>query len=96
MWRLRRGEQPGGFAETENESAVVSRDRESEVQGEPGLLSRLGVCCQIAGMALLPVGVAGNLSPVNPLSVSAMMTLTAAGVVLFLVGVALRRAGGRA
>jgi hypothetical protein len=49
---------------------------------------------QIAGLLLLPLAMAGNLAPTDALPLGTMLTLTAVGVLLFLVGVALRRTGG--
>jgi hypothetical protein len=62
---------------------------------ETSVLSRLGWLCQLIGLVMLPVAIAGNLSPVNPLSLGTELTLTGVGVVLFFLGMLLRRAGGR-
>jgi hypothetical protein len=57
------------------------------------VLSRFGWLCQAAGMVLLPIGIAGNLT--NQMSLATELTLTGAGVLLFILGTLLRRAGGR-
>jgi hypothetical protein len=57
-------------------------------------LYRLGRLLQLVGMLMLPLAVAGNLSPENPLSLKESLTLSGAGIAVFVVGWLLQQAGG--
>jgi hypothetical protein len=57
------------------------------------ILYRLGRFLQLVGMVLLPLAIAGNLSPHDPLELRTSLTLSAVGVAVFLVGYVLQQAG---
>jgi uncharacterized membrane protein YGL010W len=57
------------------------------------LLYRLGRLLQLVGMIMLPVAIAGNLVPENPLTLGKSLALSAAGVAIFIVGWLLQQAG---
>jgi hypothetical protein len=59
------------------------------------MLYRLGRFLQLMALVTLPLAVAGQLTPEQPMSVGTMMGLTGAGVVLFGVGWLLQEAGRR-
>jgi hypothetical protein len=48
---------------------------------------------QLVGMILLPLAIAGNLSPENTLTLKQSLTLSGTGVVVFIVGWLLQQAG---
>ncbi len=50
------------------------------------ILYRLGRVLQIIGMILLPLAVAGNLSPENPLSLKQSLVLSGLGIGVFVLG----------
>jgi hypothetical protein len=47
---------------------------------------KLGRFLQLIGMIMLPIAMAGNLVPTDPLPAGTMLTLTAVGVGVFLLG----------
>jgi hypothetical protein len=55
-------------------------------------LYRLGRVLQFIGLILLPVAIAGNLSPNNPLNLRDSLMLSGLGVVVFLVGYLVQQA----
>jgi drug/metabolite transporter (DMT)-like permease len=57
------------------------------------MLYRLGRLLQIIGLILLPVAIAGNLSPERPMDLRASLTLSAIGVLVFGVGYLLQQMG---
>ena len=57
------------------------------------LLYLLGRLLQLAGMILLPLAIAGNLSPHDPLELRTSLTISAVGVGVFVVGYLLQQAG---
>ncbi len=59
------------------------------------MLYRLGRFLQVVGMVTLPLAIAGQLAPENPMSVGTMMTLTAGGIGLFMLGWLLQQGGQR-
>ncbi|HWG47402.1 MAG TPA: hypothetical protein VN688_31855 [Gemmataceae bacterium] len=56
------------------------------------MLYKLGRFLQIVGMILLPLAIAGNLSPERPLDLRESLTLSAIGIVVFGVGYFLQQA----
>lgn len=56
-------------------------------------LYKFGRVLQLIGMLLLPLAIAGNLSPENPLTLWQSLRLSGIGVVVFLVGYLLQQAG---
>jgi hypothetical protein len=50
------------------------------------ILYRLARMLQVIGMILLPLAIAGNLSPEKPLSLKASLTLSGIGIVVFIAG----------
>jgi hypothetical protein len=57
------------------------------------ILYRLGRTLQIVGMLLLPLAVAGNLSPEKTLSLKESLMLSGAGICVFILGWLLQQAG---
>jgi hypothetical protein len=59
------------------------------------ILYKIGRVLQLIGLLLLPLAIAGNLSPEpdNQLSLGQSMALSSAGVVVFIVGYLLQQAG---
>jgi hypothetical protein len=56
-------------------------------------LYRLGRLLQVIGMILLPLAVAGNLSPQNTLSLRESLMLSGVGVAVFALGWLIQQAG---
>ena len=59
------------------------------------MLYKLGRFLQIVGMILLPLAIAGNLSPEHPLDLRESLTLSAIGIIVFGAGYLLQQAGRR-
>ncbi len=57
------------------------------------ILYRLGRLMQLIGLLLLPLAIAGNLSPNDPLSLGQSLALSCAGIVVFIVGYLLQQVG---
>lgn len=57
------------------------------------MLYKLGRLLQIIGLILLPLAIAGNLSPERPMDLRQSLTLSAIGIVVFGVGYFLQQAG---
>jgi hypothetical protein len=57
------------------------------------VLYKLGRVMQLVGMILLPLAIAGNLSPQNTLTLKESLMLSGSGVVVFTVGWLLQQAG---
>jgi hypothetical protein len=57
------------------------------------MLYKLGRLLQIVGLILLPLAIAGNLSPERPMDLRASLTLSAIGIVVFGAGYFLQQAG---
>lgn len=57
------------------------------------MLYKLGRILQVIGMILLPVAIAGNLAPDQPLDLRAFYAVTGVGVLLFTIGWLLQQAG---
>ena len=57
------------------------------------ILYRLGRLLQLIGMLMLPIAIAGNLVPEDPLSLKTSLLLSGAGVGTFIVGYVLQNAG---
>lgn len=57
------------------------------------LLYSIGRALQLIGMILLPLAIAGNLSPENPLELRTSLTISAVGIGVFLLGYLLQQAG---
>ena len=55
-------------------------------------LYKLGRVLQLLALLLLPLAIAGNLSPEAPLSLGQSLLLSGAGVAVFLVGYLLQQA----
>lgn len=56
---------------------------------------KLGRFLQIVAMILLPLAIAGNLSPERPLTLGQSLTLSALGVIVFGVGYLIQQMGRR-
>jgi predicted acyltransferase len=57
------------------------------------MLYRLGRALQVIGMLILPIAMAGNLVPDQPLDSRGMLALAGIGVVVFLIGYGLQQMG---
>ena len=57
------------------------------------VLYKLGRLMQLVGMILLPLAIAGNLSPENTLTLKESLLLSGTGVVVFTLGWFLQQAG---
>jgi hypothetical protein len=57
------------------------------------ILYRLGRVLQLIGMLLLPLAIAGNLTPNDPLDLKTSLLISGVGVSVFLVGYLLTNAG---
>ena len=57
------------------------------------MLYKLGRSLQIIGLILLPLAIAGNLSPEQPMDLPASLTLSAVGVLVFGLGYLLQQMG---
>lgn len=57
------------------------------------MLYRLGRLLQLAGMIMLPLAIAGNLAPENPLELRTSLMLSGIGIVVFIVGWLIQQAG---
>jgi hypothetical protein len=57
------------------------------------MLYKLGRLLQIVGLILLPLAIAGNLSPERPMDLRASLTLSAAGIAVFSAGYLIQQAG---
>ena len=58
-----------------------------------GFLYKLGRLMQLVGMILLPLAIAGNLSPEHTLNLKESLMLSGTGVAVFAVGWLLQQAG---
>ena len=57
------------------------------------MLYKLGRLLQIIGLILLPLAIAGNLSPERPMDLRSSLTLSAVGIVVFGLGYLLQQMG---
>jgi hypothetical protein len=57
------------------------------------MLYKLGRLLQIVGLILLPLAIAGNLSPERPMDLRSSLTLSAIGIVVFSAGYFLQQSG---
>jgi hypothetical protein len=57
------------------------------------MLYKFGRLLQIVGLILLPLAIAGNLSPEHPLSLGSSLTLSAVGIAVFSLGFLIQQAG---
>lgn len=57
------------------------------------MLYKLGRLLQIVGLFLLPLAIAGNLSPEKQMGLGSSLTLTGIGVVVFGAGYLIQQAG---
>jgi hypothetical protein len=57
------------------------------------MLYKLGRLLQIIGLILLPLAIAGNLSPERPMDLRSSLTLSAIGVLVFSLGYLLQQGG---
>jgi hypothetical protein len=57
------------------------------------MLYRLGRLLQIVGLFLLPLAIAGNLSPERPMDLRSSLSLSAVGVLVFGLGYLLQQMG---
>jgi hypothetical protein len=57
------------------------------------MLYKLGRLLQIVGLILLPLAIAGNLSPERPMDLRSSLTLSAIGVIVFGLGYLLQQMG---
>jgi hypothetical protein len=56
------------------------------------MLYRIGRVLQVIGLILLPLAIAGNLSPERPLDLRESLSLSAVGIIIFGVGYLLQQA----
>jgi hypothetical protein len=59
------------------------------------MLYKFGRLLQIVGLILLPLAIAGNLSPERPMDLRASLTLSAIGILVFGAGYLIQQAGRR-
>lgn len=59
------------------------------------MLYKIGRLLQIVGLILLPLAIAGNLSPERTLDLRQSLTLSAIGIIVFGAGYFLQQAGRR-
>jgi hypothetical protein len=59
------------------------------------MLYKLGRVLQVVGMILLPIAIAGNLVPGEPLSLGNSLKLSGVGVAVFVLGWLLQQRGKR-
>ena len=59
------------------------------------MLYNLGRFLQLVGLIMLPLAIAGNLQPNNPLSLGTSLTLSSIGMLIFFVGWLLQQASGK-
>jgi hypothetical protein len=57
------------------------------------MLYKLGRSLQIVGLILLPLAIAGNLSPERPMDLRSSLTLSAIGIAVFSAGYFLQQTG---
>ena len=57
------------------------------------LLYRAGRALQILGMILLPIAIAGNIAPEQPLDLRMSLTVSGVGVAVFVIGYLMQQAG---
>jgi drug/metabolite transporter (DMT)-like permease len=57
------------------------------------LLYRLGRLLQLVGLILLPLAIAGNIAPKDPLDLRTSLTLSVVGILVFGLGWLLQQAG---
>jgi hypothetical protein len=57
------------------------------------MLYKLGRLLQIVGLILLPLAIAGNLSPERPMDLRQSLTLSAIGIIVFGTGYFMQQAG---
>jgi hypothetical protein len=57
------------------------------------MLYKLGRLFQMVGLILLPLAIAGNLSPVRTLDLRQSLTLSAVGVAVFAAGYLIQQSG---
>ena len=57
------------------------------------MLYKIGRLLQIVGLILLPLAIAGNLSPERPMDLRSSLTLSAVGIAVFSVGYFLQQSG---
>jgi hypothetical protein len=60
------------------------------------MLYKLGRSCQVIGMFLLPLAVAGNLADQNRMDLRTSLTISGIGVTIFIIGYMLQQAGKKA
>jgi hypothetical protein len=59
------------------------------------MLYRLGRLFQVVGLILLPLAIAGNLSPKDPLDLRTSLTISGVGMAVFGLGYLMQQAGRR-
>lgn len=57
------------------------------------ILYRLGRLLQLAGLLMLPLAIAGNLTPDQPMEIKTSLMLSGAGVAVFTLGWLIQQAG---
>jgi hypothetical protein len=57
------------------------------------VLYRVGRALQVIGMILLPVAIAGNIAPEQPLDLRTSLTISGIGVGIFALGYLIQQAG---
>lgn len=62
-------------------------------RGRGKMLYKLGRLLQMIGLILLPIAIAGNLSPVRTLDLRQSLTLSGIGVAVFTMGYLIQQAG---
>jgi hypothetical protein len=66
---------------------------ESENRERGVMVYKLGRFLQIVAMILLPLAIAGNLSPERPLTLGQSLTMSTIGVIVFIFGYLLQQMG---
>jgi hypothetical protein len=59
------------------------------------MLYGLGRLLQVIGMIILPLAIAAQISPVNPISLGTSLAFSTIGVVVFLLGYLIQKMGKR-
>jgi hypothetical protein len=70
---------------------IPARENKEPTLGS--ILYRLGRVLQLIGMVMLPLAIAGNLSPKDPLDLKTSLLISGVGITVFLVGYLLTNAG---
>jgi hypothetical protein len=77
-----------------NEPRSIPRSEKTAIR-KTSMLYKLGRVLQLVGMLIVPIAIAGNLVPGEPLSLGDMLKLAGVGVAVFALGWFLQQAGKR-